>query len=118
MYYEGGVRVPFAVRWKGHTRAGSKCDTPECAADLYPTFLELAGAGPPKGQPLDGSSLVPLLKGRRALEERPIFWHFPGYLYQSGWTGSRDPRQSPLLRPLRHGEVMLLEDPAAGPRLA
>ncbi|MHC4366976.1 MAG: sulfatase [Planctomycetota bacterium] len=91
MYYEGGVRIPFAVRWKGQTRANSTCDTPVCAADLYPTFLELAGAEPPKGQPLDGSSIVPLLKGRRALEDRPIFWHFPGYLYQSGWTGSRDP---------------------------
>lgn len=91
MYYEGGVRVPFAVRWKKQTRAGSTCDTPVCAVDLYPTFLDLAGAKPPTGQPLDGSSIVPLLKGRRALEDRPIFWHFPGYLYQSGWTGSRDP---------------------------
>ena len=90
MYYEGGVRIPFAVRWKRHIGAGSTCDIPVCAVDLYPTFLELAGAKPPKGQPLDGSSIVPLLKGRRALEDRPIFWHFPGYLYQSGWTGSRD----------------------------
>ncbi|MCK5171852.1 MAG: sulfatase-like hydrolase/transferase, partial [Planctomycetes bacterium] len=36
MYYEGGVRVPFAVRWKKQTRTGSTCDTPVCAADLYP----------------------------------------------------------------------------------
>jgi arylsulfatase A-like enzyme len=90
MYYEGGIRVPFAIRWKARTKAGSTCDIPICAADLYPTFLELAGGKPPKGQPLDGSSIVPLLKGRKALEDRPIFWHFPGYLYQSGWTGSRD----------------------------
>ena len=91
MYYEGGIRVPFAVRWKGQTKAKSTCDTPVCAADLYQTFLELAGAEPPQDQPLDGSSIVPLLKGDKALEDRPIFWHFPGYLYQSGWTGSRDP---------------------------
>ena len=38
-----------------------------------------AGAKPPKS-PLDGASLVPLLKGESKLERHAIFWHFPGYL--------------------------------------
>lgn len=109
MYYEGGIRVPFAVRWKGRTKPGSTCNTPVCAVDLYPTFLELAGEKAPEGQALDGSSIVPLLEGRKALQDRAIFWHFPGYLYQSGWTGSRDPlyRTRPV-SVIRKGDWKLL----------
>ncbi len=77
-YYEGGIREPLIVRWPGVTKPGSVCDTPVISVDFYPTFLELAGANPPK--PLDGESLVPLLKGGSALKRQAIFWHFPGYL--------------------------------------
>ena len=42
--YEGGVRVPFILRWPGNTPAGVVNDaTPLCAVDLLPTFCELAG---------------------------------------------------------------------------
>ena len=77
-YYEGGIREPLIVRWPGVTKPGSVCDTPVINVDFYPTFLELAGAKPPKS--LDGESLVPLLKGGSALKRQAIFWHFPGYL--------------------------------------
>ncbi|MCA1963912.1 MAG: sulfatase, partial [Prosthecobacter sp.] len=42
--YEGGTRVPFIIKWPGVTQAGSSCDVPSIHVDLYPTFLELAGA--------------------------------------------------------------------------
>lgn len=77
-YYEGGIREPLIVRWPGVTRPSSVCATPVISIDFYPTFLEAAGAKPPK--PLDGESLIPLLKGGGALKRQAIFWHFPGYL--------------------------------------
>ncbi len=46
--YEGGTRVPFLVRWPGVTRPGSACGVPAIHVDLYPTFLEIAGAKPPE----------------------------------------------------------------------
>src|SRR6185436_6380306 len=57
--YEGGIRVPFIVRWPGVTRPGSTSDVPAIHVDLFPTFLELAQAEAPK-QTLDGESLVKL----------------------------------------------------------
>ncbi len=78
-YYEGGIRVPMIAHWPGVVRAGSTCDVPVLNVDFYPTFLDAAGAEPPKS-PLDGASLVPLLKGDSKLERHSIFWHFPGYL--------------------------------------
>ncbi len=78
-YYEGGVREPFIVRWPGRTTPGSTCDVPVINLDLFPTFLDAAGAAAPAGKMLDGESLLPLLKGG-ALKRPAIFWHFPGYL--------------------------------------
>jgi arylsulfatase A-like enzyme len=53
--------------------------------DLYPTFVELAGADAPPDYTLDGVSLVGLLRGEQpTLEREDLFWHFPGYLGASG----------------------------------
>lgn len=77
MYYEGGIREPFLVRYPGVIEAGSKNETPIAQIDLYPTFLDLAGKTP--ATDLDGLSLLPALK-KGELKPRSLFWHFPGYL--------------------------------------
>ena len=77
MYYEGGIREPFLVRYPGVIQAGSTNETPISQVDLYPTFLELAEEKIPKR--LDGVSLKSAFGGE-ALPERALFWHFPGYL--------------------------------------
>lgn len=77
--------------------------------DLYPTFCDMTGAKRPD-QPLDGKSLVPLLRGE-AIEDRALFWHFPAYLqsYQRS-NEQRDPlfRSRPCSI-IRHGEWKLHE---------
>jgi arylsulfatase A-like enzyme len=79
--YEGGTRDPFIVRWPGVTKPGATTDVPTIHVDVYPTFLELAGAKPPANQILDGESLVPLFRDAGAsLKREAIFQHFPGYL--------------------------------------
>jgi len=79
--YEGGTRDPFIVRWPGKVAPGSTCDVPTIHVDVFPTFLEIAGASPPAGQTLDGESLVPLFKNASAkLKREAIYQHFPGYL--------------------------------------
>jgi arylsulfatase A-like enzyme len=79
--YEGGTRDPFVVRWPGRISPGSTCDVPAIHVDVYPTFLEIAGAKAPVGYVLDGESLVPLLRdGRATLKRDAIYQHFPGYL--------------------------------------
>ncbi len=79
--YEGGTRDPFIVRWPGKVKPGSTCDVPAIHVDIFPTFLELAGAQPPDKQVLDGESLVPLFRNASAnLKRDAIYQHFPGYL--------------------------------------
>ena len=80
-YYEGGIRVPFFVKWPGSVKAGGRTSEPITGVDVYPTLCAMAGAELPEGQPGDGRNLVPLLKGEvAALGERALFWHFPSYL--------------------------------------
>ena len=77
MFYEGGIREPFLVRFPGRTPAGQKNESVISQIDLFPTFVELAGGKIPPD--LDGVSLLPAFHGEK-LRERPLFWHFPAYL--------------------------------------
>ncbi len=79
-YYEGGIREPMFVYWKGRVNAGTSNQTPVYNLDFYPTILEVTGLDLPDSKILDGESLVPLITGTGSLRERPLFWHFPVYL--------------------------------------
>ena len=78
--FEGGIRVPTCMTWPGKVRPGTENDVPVTSVDFLPTFCELAGVELPTSQPVDGRSIVPLLEGKDALRDRPIFWFFPLYL--------------------------------------
>lgn len=97
--YEGGIRVPTCVRWPGVIQAGSETETPITSVDFLPTFAELAGIPLPTSQPVDGESFLPLLKGKPALRDRAIFWHYPLYL-----TGRASPASA-----IRKGDWKLIE---------
>lgn len=92
-YYEGGIRVPFFVRWPGIVEAGAQSDTPIIGVDIYPTLCEITGAKLPEGQAVDGRSLVPLFLGKsEGWEQRALYWHFPAYLQSYQVTHEqRDP---------------------------
>jgi len=79
--YEGGLRVPWIVRWPGHVPAGQTSDAPVSMTDWTPTLLDACGVKP--SEKLDGVSLVPLLEGGK-LPTRSLFWHFPHYTNQGG----------------------------------
>lgn len=83
--YEGGVRVPLIVHWPGVIQPGSTSDVPVITMDLFPTLLEMAGIHDAATGPLDGVSLVPLLRARGSIERDTLFWHYPHHQhYQLG----------------------------------
>jgi arylsulfatase A-like enzyme len=73
--YEGGVRVPFLVQWKGNLPAGRVCDVPVSSLDITATALAVAGIEPDES--LDGVDFIPLLLGN-ADGERALFWRVGG----------------------------------------
>lgn len=76
--YEGGVRVPFILRWPdGGTPAGAINDhTPICAVDLLPTFCALAGVDLSHVDALDGEDMSDVFRGRERPRTTPLMWEW------------------------------------------
>jgi arylsulfatase A-like enzyme len=87
--YEGGVRMPFIVRWPGHTPAGKINETSLFnAVDLFPTFCALAQVEVPREHKLDGRDVSALFNGHSASHSGPMFWEYGrnnvGFHYPKG----------------------------------
>ncbi len=84
--YEGGIRVPFIVRWPGVVAAGTLSDTPVCSIDIFPTIMEAADIELSEKREIDGLSLVSHLKsgGKTALGRDELLWHYPHYRHAPG----------------------------------
>lgn len=70
---EGGIRVPYIVRWPSHVQAGGTTAQHAITMDWVPTFLAAAGASADPRYPLDGIDLLPVLKTGKTIE-RDLFW--------------------------------------------
>ncbi|MBM4155682.1 MAG: sulfatase [Lentisphaerae bacterium] len=78
-YLEGGIRVPFLLRWPERLKAGSVYGRPVSSMDLYATFCAAAGIATPDGTRLDGVDLLPFLAGAAAGDPHAdLFWMHDG----------------------------------------
>lgn len=72
--WEGGYRVPMFFHWPGKVIAGQKYDYPVSALDLYPTFVNIAGAKLPADKKLDGKNVLEdVIAGRNARPDDMIY---------------------------------------------
>ena len=72
--FEGGIREPFVARWPGQISAGTMNHEFTTTLELFPTFLAVAGAKPPKGVKLDGFNMMPVMKGEEKSQRREMYW--------------------------------------------
>ena len=81
--HEGGIRIPFIVRWPNHVAAGSESDFPFAFYDLLPTFCDMAGRADlyepfdSDDAEFDGISILPTLTGigHQRLHDH-LYWEF------------------------------------------
>lgn len=81
-YFEGGVHVPFFVRWPAKIPAGSFVPGVASSLDLFPTLVRAAGGQLPKDREYDGMDLIPALTGQAgpsALRDRTLYWRKGDY---------------------------------------
>jgi N-acetylgalactosamine-6-sulfatase len=75
--YEGGVRLPFIVRWPGHVPAKRIEDEAVVAGvDFLPTLCKLAGAKLPAGFESDGEDRSEVLLGKSTPRQNPLLWEW------------------------------------------
>lgn len=75
--WEGGVRVPFMVKWKGKLPAGEVYENPIIQLDLLPTCVAAAGGEVRSDWKLDGVNLLPYLTGQNSGKpHETLYWRF------------------------------------------
>ena len=94
--WEGGIRVPFILRWPGRLPANKSSAQVAITMDLTASILAATGAAIPTTYKLDGLDLLPSLSGRSPAVERQLFW--------------RIARPYPQQRAVRSGPWKLLHD--------
>jgi arylsulfatase A-like enzyme len=103
--YDGGLRVPCAIRWPGRIAPHSEAPCPGLTMDLYPTLVEAAGVSPNAG--IDGVSLLPALLGEgQCCRDRDLYFvRREGGVAYGGKT----------IEALRRGDWKLLQDSPFAP---
>jgi arylsulfatase A-like enzyme len=92
--YEGGIRVPAIVRWKGKIEPGTQSVRITGFEDWMPTLLELIGPGETIPENIDGISFAPTLLGEKQKPRPFLYREFPAYGGQQSirigpWKGIR-----------------------------
>ena len=85
--WEGGIRVPFFMKWNGQLKAGSTFTRPAIQMDLVATCLALAGVEADAKYPLDGVNLMPYLTGDKKSPHDTLCWVYDrqGAIRQGDW---------------------------------
>jgi arylsulfatase A-like enzyme len=98
--YEGGIREPFIVSWRGKIAAGSTNETPVYFPDFLPTALSLARAS--SVSETDGIDLTPILHQKtHSQKDRFLYWEtyepeFRQAVRWGRWKAIRLTRKGPL----------------------
>jgi arylsulfatase A-like enzyme len=113
---EGGIRVPFFIRWPARFAAGREVDRIAAHIDITPTVLEICRVAKPRRARFDGISLLPLLDGARDWPDRTLFfqWH-RGNVPQMGRAFAARSQQYKLVQWQGAGEGAAV--PGAAPEL-
>ena len=93
--YEGGMRVPCIMSWKGKIPSGTVCDEMSATIDLLPTFANLAGAKIPDNRIIDGKNIWPIISGEKgARSPHEIYYYYKGNRLESARQGKWKVRRS------------------------
>ena len=93
--YEGGMRVPCIMHWKGKVPAGSSCDEIAATIDLLPTIAGLSGAEMPNDRTIDGKDIWPLIAGKKGAQTpHEIYFFYKGNKLESARQGKWKLRRS------------------------
>ena len=75
--YEGGIKVPFFIRYPKLFEAGAKIPTTVAHIDVLPTLLDMCGLSTQVPDNIDGQTMLPILEGEDDFfANRPLYWQW------------------------------------------
>lgn len=76
--YEGGIRIPFILKWPGKIKPGLTISDPAISLDLLPTLVSAAGSSVKPDEQVDGVNLLTRASGKSdpSLVDRTLYWKF------------------------------------------
>ena len=78
--FEGGIHVPYFVKWPSKIKAGTTYQEPVHHFDIYSTIADAAGATVPTNVEVDGVSLLPYARGeQKGKPHETLFWRAGDY---------------------------------------
>jgi arylsulfatase A-like enzyme len=94
---EGGIRVPFLMRWPSTLPAGAVYDEVVTSLDVFPTVLAAARASAQSDRAIDGVDLLPYIEGKNSAAPHEVL----GWRHRERWA-------------LRRGDLKLVRHRVAG----
>ncbi|HNU16113.1 MAG TPA: sulfatase-like hydrolase/transferase, partial [Chitinophagaceae bacterium] len=86
--YEGGIRVPLILHWKGKAEAATVSDLPVHSADIFPTLAGIVNKNYKKTDDIDGDNIFQMITEYHRYKDRVIIWDYPHYSNQGGKPGA------------------------------
>lgn len=113
-FFEGGIHVPFFIKWPARIAGGTTYSQPVHHVDIYSTARAAAGATLPTRRPFDGVDLVPFVNGAPGIPHKILFWRSGHYqtVLANGW------KLQVTERPKKKWLFNLTEDPTEQRNLA
>ncbi len=87
-FFEGGMHVPYFMRWPGVITPGQSYGAPVSHFDIFATAAAVAGVPVPRDRIIDGANLLPFVRGQaQGVPHRELFWRSGDYrvVRQGDW---------------------------------
>jgi arylsulfatase A-like enzyme len=108
--FEGGIRSPFLVQWKGHLPAGAVYEPPVIQLDILPTAMAAGSIDAPEDAAFDGVNLLPYFNGEnKGKPHDTLYWRDGSDMAVR--SGDWKLVHSPNVRPRRRGDVNSAQRP-------
>jgi arylsulfatase A-like enzyme len=82
--YEGGIKVPFILKFGNKTSSNKIIDAPVNSIDIYPTIAKAIDANYKINSIIDGIDIMQIIKNSKNYYSRNLIWHYPHYSNQGG----------------------------------
>ncbi len=106
--YEGGIRMPFIIKWPKQIKGGNIDNkTVLNAVDLLPSLCAITNSKLPKSIRLSGEDMSKALLGKPELRKKDMMWDFGRNDYFNYPRGKNKDQRSPHLA-IRKGNMKLL----------